>query len=541
MTKNGAIQARAHLVSSGEMIPCVLNAERGQMPRATATVENLTGRLCTVVLEFRVTAAVPPAAPELRVVLPLTANGLFDHHSLKAVSESGQLADCEHTLPLGDAPVSLVAHYLEPAASNPGEERSKAPLLIPLAEWLVPGSASRFALFASPERAWRFSFERAESGAWQWSLQTLLNLQPGESLSESCWFFENPGGTREAWRAFHRFAHAPGLAVPDWLRQVRVHYFDFLSADESGRRGPGYDHSAIHFRDFVVGLATQHGYYPFWGDYIQPARTHWQAMRNDAGGVAEMSLDRMRSRIAAAHHAGARAAIYIHLVGFDGASPLDGTLADAALMDASGQPVSFGWNGPDVLGPVRFMSIAASAWRRHLLQQAHWIMELLNPDAIVVDETFAYVGYDHHPDRRGPTSAAGIQWMKELRALVRSFGPEKAVLSSDCGLGSLVLWADGEGGDHAYENLVGHPLYRKAPARYLAALGHKPWLPCAWQAWKCWDAQVELARACGAGVGVSDGWLEYTGLARMPAAQRCKMLADIDWIGRHAGQTGGNL
>jgi hypothetical protein len=233
--------------------------------------------------------------------------------------------------------------------------------------------------------------------------------------------------------------------------------------------------------------------------------------------------------------AGARAGIYIHLVGFDGASPLDAELADAALVDASGRPGAFGWNGPDVLGPVRFMSIGAPAWRRHLLQQAQWIMELLDPDAIVVDETFAYIGYDHHPDRRGPTSAAGIQWMKDLRALVRSFGPEKAVLSSDCGLGSMVMWADGEGGDHAYENLVGHPLYRKEPARFLAALGDKPWLPCAWQAWKFWDAQVELAKACGAGVGVSDGWLEFTGLSRMPAEQRQKMLADIDEIRRQPG------
>jgi hypothetical protein len=436
---------------------------------------------------------------------------------------------------------SLVANYLEPAASHPTERRAKAPLLIPLVEWFPLGHGQRFALFASPERAWRFSLQRGESGLWQWSLQTILSMKSGESHSEACWLFENPSGTREAWRAFHCFAPVPKLVAPDWLRQVRVHYFDFLSGGDGKGRGGGYDRNAVHFREFVVGLATQHVYYPYWGDYVRPGRTNWHAMCNDASGPAEMSLELMRRRIAAARQAGARAAIYIHLVGFDGASPLDGELRDAALIDTDGLPVSFGWNGPDVLGPVRFMSLQAPAWRRHLLQQGQWIMELLDPDAIVVDETFAYLGYDHHPDRAGPTSAAGIQWMKNLRALVHSFGPEKAVLSSDCGLGSMVLWADGEGGDHGYENLVGHPLYRREPARFLAALGEKSWLPCAWQAWKCWDAQVELAKACSAGIGVSDGWLEYTGLGRMPDGQRKKMLADIDWIGRHADRTEGGL
>jgi len=538
---NWIITAKAHLIPDQEEIPCAVTLNVGDVPCATATVENVTGRAGQVELEFLLAETVPPGAAELRALLPLKANGLFDHHSLRPVSEPGQLTDCEHTLSLLDPQGSFVAHYLEPAASHATEQRAKAPLLIPLIEWFAPGCGKRFALFASPERAWRFSLKREGDNAWQWSLQTLFPMQPGESRSELCWLFENPASSREAWRAFHRFAQAPAVMVPDWLRRVRLHYYDFLSAADNGRRGSGFDRSACHFREFVVGLATQHGYYPFWGDYISPGRTHWHAMRNDTGGAAEMSLGLMRSRIEAAREAGARAAIYIHLVGFDAASPLNDELGDPALIDANGQPVAFGWDGPDVLGPVRFMSLRAPAWRRHLLQQAQWILELLDPDAIVVDETFAYLGYDYHPDRRGPTSAAGIRLMKDLRALVRSFGPEKAVLSSDCGLGSMVLWADGEGGDHAYESLLGDPLYRKEPARFLAALGEKPWLPCAWQAWKWWDAQVELAKACGAGVGVSDGWLEYTGLARMSDEQRTKMLADIGWLGRHADRTIGSL
>jgi hypothetical protein len=91
----------------------------------------------------------------------------------------------------------------------------------------------------------------------------------------------------------------------------------------------------------------------------------------------------------------------------------------------------------------------------------------------------------------------------------------------------FVLWADGECGDHSYPTLSGNPLYVKEPVRYLAALGKKPWLPCAWHFRKMWDTQVRLAKQVGAGVGVSNGWVEYTGLTRIPVGIREKMVKDI--------------
>ena len=42
-----------------------------------------------------------------------------------------------------------------------------------------------------------------------------------------------------------------------------------------------------------------------------------------------------------------------------------------------------------------------------------------------------------------------------------------------------------------------------------------------------WEAQMNLARQVGAGVGVSNGWLEYTGLTRLPARVKTEMLSDI--------------
>ena len=107
-------------------------------------------------------------------------------------------------------------------------------------------------------------------------------------------------------------------------------------------------------------------------------------------------------------------------------------------------------------------------------------MEILDPDAIVMDETFAGLGYDYHPDRYGATSPHAIQFYKAIRSVIKSFGNDKAFFSSDCSMSPFVLWADGECGDHAYPGLLGHPLYTQEPVRYLAALGNKPWRPCAW-------------------------------------------------------------
>jgi hypothetical protein len=52
-------------------------------------------------------------------------------------------------------------------------------------------------------------------------------------------------------------------------------------------------------------------------------------------------------------------------------------------------------------------------------------------------------------------------------------------------------------------------------------------VPCAWHFQKFWDLQMELARIADAGVGVSNGWIEYTGLHALPADVKTKMVTDI--------------
>lgn len=495
---------------------------------AVLTVHNRSDAPQQVELAFLTSVQPSPAIENQRAYLPLNAAGGARDGRFAALGVKQFLTDSDQAVGSG----KFSAHYLEPLASYPTERETRALLLAPCVSLSHPDAPARVSLFTSslePRRFRTLGADDHDSPHHGWHIGRCLTIPPGASVTERCWLYLHEGDASVAWRAFHQFGHHEEHPAIEWTREFRVHYFDFLSAaaGADGRRGDGYDADLAHFAAFHVGMATQHGYYPAIGDYIHPDRPQWQAMRGDKHGPAEMSLDLMRDRVRRTRATGAKAAVYLHPVLFDDASPLFEKLRHCVRVDAAGQPARFSWQGPDTVGKNWCASLASPDWRAHLLEQAGWIMELLAPDAIVVDETFAGLGYDHHPDRNGPISAGAIDFYRKLRTLVRSFGPDKAVFSSDCSMAPFVLWADGEGGDHTYPNLLGHPNYTREPVPYLAALGDKPWRPCAWHFRKMWAAQMKLAAQIGAGVGVSNGWMEYTGLARLPNAARTATLADI--------------
>lgn len=464
-----------------------------------------------------------------KVHLPLTAQGAVQHPAQACLGEGQDVA----SLMPGPWPaVRIAAHYLEPLRSEPGQPTTRTPLLVPVFTQMAPDARASVSMFASPELAWAAIREGNEQGESFWRLQTRVRLEPGESRTLEVFLAVHAPGPKAAWDLFHRFA-APAEPAPiPWLAEAKVHYFDFLSPAAPGAaRGGGYVADAEHFGEFGVSLATQHGYYPHWGDYIRPDRPVWRAMPADVHGGMQTGLEEMRFRIGLARRHGGRAGVYLHLVGFDDASPLWPELRGACRVQPDGTPLPFSWRGPDVLGTSRFMSVSNPLWTRHLLQQARWIFELLDPDAIVVDESFAGIGYDYAGGSAEPASAPAIAFFKDLRALARSFGPDKAVLTSDCGLSGFVLWADGEGGDHAYDAFVGHEEYRREPVRYLAALGAKRWLPCAWLWQEFWEAQLDLARKTGAGIGVANGWLDFAGLAGLTPEARAKYIRQIGEVG----------
>jgi hypothetical protein len=492
---------------------------------ATLTVRNVSGQPQRVELAFATSVQPSAQVEQQQVYVPLNAAGGSGDDRFAALGVKQFLQDCNQHVGRGD----FHAHYLEPMASYPSERETRALLLAPVVDISHPQATVRVGLFTSsldPRRFSTFGMGEQKNG---WHIGRCVTIPPGESVTEPCWLLLHEGDASVAWKTFQRLAHHEDHPPIAWTREFRVHYYDFLSSaeGEQRKRGGGYDADVPHFREFRVGLATQHGYYPWLGDYIHPDRKSWQAMRGDKQGAAEMSFDKMRARLQATRAAGAKAAIYLHPVLLDDATPIFQEMRDSVLVDAAGKLVPFPWQGPDTAGKNWRASLASPQWREHLLQQAQWIMEILKPDALTVDETFAGLGYDYHPDHAGPTSAAAIDFYRKLRALVHSFGNDKAVFTSDCSMSGFVLWADGECGDHAYDSLLGHPLYTQEPVRYLAALGDKPWRPCSWHFQHTWDWQMKLARQVGAGVGVSNGWIEYTGLVRLPEDTRRKIIADI--------------
>ncbi|HNQ24526.1 MAG TPA: hypothetical protein PKK06_15685 [Phycisphaerae bacterium] len=487
---------------------------------ATLTLKNSADKPCEVFCGF-LTGVRPCADPAAQqVYVPLSAAGLADLEG----DPRRRLKDCHQSV----GAEGFLCHYLEVPASDPRNATTRATLLAPVVDVFADAGPCHVALFGTSTEPVFFEALQGVSGR-AWRVGKRVSLTAGQMQAVKVFLLLHAGDAAEAWDVFRRFGHREDFPVPEWTRRFRVHYFDFLSGVEAdGPRGNGYEADTQHFREFHVGMATQHGYYFALGDYLHPERKEWQAMPTDAKGPAAMSLEKMKARLAATRQAGAHPMIYLHFTLFDDGTPLYEKMKDFIQVDAAGNPIPFGWEGPDVIKKTWKMSVASPEWRSHLVKQAQWVMELLDPDGIVLDETFTACGYDHHPNRRGPLSPGGIDLMRRLRAAVRSFGPDKALFASDCSMGSFCLWGDGEAGDHCYDRLVGQPLYRKPPVRYLAALGTKAWQPCAWMYKTLWAQQMDLARTVGAGVGVTNGWGDNFGLTRLPADVKQQMLRDIE-------------
>ncbi len=489
---------------------------------ATLTLRSRADQPCEVFCGF-LTGVRPCAnAGDQQVYVPVSAAGLRDPEDDKR----RRVKDCRQTV----GPEGFLCHYLEPQRSDPRQSTTRAALLAPVVDVFADAGPCHVALFGSSVEPALFQALQGPSSL-AWRIGRRVRLDPGQSQVFKAYLFLHAGDASEAWKVFYQFGHHEDFPAIAWPHEVRVHYYDFLSPVEAdGPRGGGYDLDLQHFGEFHVGMATQHGYYLSYGDFIHPDRREWKAMPTDAAGPVTMTIEKIKARIDATRRAGVHPAIYMHYTILDEGSPLFEKMRDSILVDATGHPTLFGWEGPDVIKTTWRMSPASPQWRDHLVQQAQWIMELFNPDAIVLDETFTAWGWDHHKSHGGPLSPGGIELMRRLRAVVRSFGPDKALFASDCSMGNFCLWGDGEGGDHCYDRLLGQELYRKPPIRYMAALGPKAWLPCAWLYKSLWPVQMDMARKVGAAVSVTNGWGDGFGLTRLPPDAKQQMLRDIETL-----------
>ena len=505
------------------------NGYENDVLKCTLVVENPTNQPIDALLDFQTSAHPTPAIAGTRVRFPLNFNVFFNHGALKGLVADDPVKDTDVFIGApGQEGRELVFHYLEPARVLSWEARTRAPILIPHIAWYQPGTDWQLALFASPERPWRISFQGKGNSSHFLQATTRALIAPGEKTEVSVWLQIFDGNLYSTWHTFHRMVHQDPYPRIPWLEKVRVHYYDYLSSSkEDVKRGSGYDEAMQFFQEFHVDMATQHGYYPVMGDYLQPARQQWTAMQNDYAGGVPMDIETVQRRIRQTQAMGVRAMIYLHCSACDSHAYGFDELRSGIRHDEANAPVSFTWYGPDVSGQLYSMSLARASWRRHLLQQAKYVMEILNPDGLVIDETFCGIGYDYHRHADASISPYSIPFFKDLRKLVRSYGDDKAVLSSDCGMFNSAMWLDGEAGDHAYIHTLGNELYLREPVIMKAVYDTKPWTACAWQYSGYWNQQMRLAKQSGAGVGLSNGWLDACGLPLLPEATRAKIKADI--------------
>ena len=243
---------------------------------STLTVRNTSTRPQNIVLDFATSAQPSQRVHEQGIYLPLCAAGLFRDGRFAPLGVKNFLKDCNQTIGADE----FQCHYLEPMASDPRQRETRALLLAPVVDIYQPGTEWRVALFTPSDQPMRFGHK---GGVWHAGRQ--ITLPSGGSFSQSCWLMIHSGNAAVAWRAFHRFAHREEFPPIDWVREMKVHYYDFLSSPRANKAGAATATTADlpHFGVFRVGLATQHGYYPAMGDFIHPGP---QDVAGDAGRQA---------------------------------------------------------------------------------------------------------------------------------------------------------------------------------------------------------------------------------------------------------------
>ena len=246
---------------------------------AMLTLHNSSDRAQTLDVGFQSAARPCDRAVEQQIYAPFSSAGLCRDPRFAELGSQKWPQDCRQ--PVGAD--GFTAHYLEPQASEPAHTAATpALLLVPVVDIFHAQQPWRVGLFANSLMPTYF---RAMPGEGIWRMGHSVRLKPGQRRVVRGYLHVHRGDAAATWAAFQCFGHREEFPPVPWLHEIRVHYYDFLSAAEAkGRRGNGYESDLPCFGRFHVGLATQHGYYPSMGDYLQPDRKEWPAMATDRAG-----------------------------------------------------------------------------------------------------------------------------------------------------------------------------------------------------------------------------------------------------------------
>jgi hypothetical protein len=379
------------------------------------------------------------------------------------------------------------------------------------------------------------------------------------------------GGFEGAMKAFYATALQEVREGPDWLHDVSMVDYDFLS-----KNGRGWFadidvlEKAIALRDRPKVLLALHGWYDFCGRYTYDVKAraldrkwtafpnalapefqklaerpdngnafHWPAASIRAMRPVEMSIEDLHRRIRYAKSRGFRVALYFA----DGLNACDGIPGfDPAKVLRWG-----GWTGPETRG------------RSYALNPLHpevpeffkgYLRALLaeygrEVDAFVWDETFYVQAEDLGAgDCRGYAARAMMQLVMDLTAMTGAYGRGLAFLASDdIGLNARY---------NAPYALVAHGTYQDSacapkgwPYGLFPNFRNALW-SCNWAPMKAFDRTEYAAETFDVPVAISNGYAEDLGVSDMRAGERKRILdlferrkqrrMEITWIEERDGR-----
>ena len=216
---------------------------------------------------------------------------------------------------------------------------------------------------------------------------------------------------------------------PDWAKEIAMISYDYMSDKCRGWYNDIDSLTRITTPDDRHKIALcLHGWYDIVGRYCFDEKTGKLDKKwNNRITKMDLSLEDLHDRISYAKKRGYRVLMYF----------ADGVLSSKGLPDFRQEDVleEGGWNGPDVIGGPYHRNIAS---KRHADFYRDYAMALFTEfgydiDGFVWDETFyiqaGNLGTDKFP---GYIDRIQMRLIKELAAMLHTFGPDKAFFTSDC-------------------------------------------------------------------------------------------------------------
>ncbi|MGA9363744.1 MAG: hypothetical protein WBW16_05180 [Bacteroidota bacterium] len=344
------------------------------------------------------------------------------------------------------------------------------------------------------------------------------------------------GDADTALRAFFRYTIPNCPPGPDWLHDIAMVDYDYLS-----KKGQGWYRDIDKLSELIAPvdrhrvLMTLHGWYDLLGHYSYDESAkkllgEWITM--PGSDKITMTPDDMHKRIAYAKERGFRVALYFaDGMAIDSGAP--NYSEDIIYRELDGQLRKHHWGGPDTIAQTYIMNPVHPKVHSFFHGYLKALLDEFGKeiDALNWDETFTTKIGDLSKDPPGYADRSFMLLCKELRDMVKAHNPEIAFLASD-DTGLTLPQNDGS-------------YWRALPAQnalvFDGTFQDSQFYPTAWQyglfpnyrnvLWSCnwqpfnhFDWTNTGVRVFGTPAPISNGWAEDKGISDCSEAEVKKIL-----------------